>query len=148
MTGDLSRIPTVLLFWTVVPGGFPMVTIRRVAAATVIGVMVLAGAACGGDDDEANVELRGEVAGQFQDVLRIDGEQADCLAAQMIGIYGPEEMQQFVDNPDTYVPAREVSPEVTQKALEDCGISPMELVREGNLEGDTGQMPTEDTVEP
>jgi hypothetical protein len=125
-----------------------MVMFRRMAAATVIGALVLAGAACGSDDDAANAELRGEVADQFQTVLTLDDEQADCVADQMIGIYGADEMQKFADDPDNYVPAQEASPEVTQKALEDCGINPMELVRDRNLEVDPGQMQPEDTIQP
>lgn len=126
-----------------------MVTMRRLAAATLIGSVALISASCSsGDDTAAADELRGKVAGQFQTVLDIDNEQADCVAGEMIDIYGSDEMQQFVDDPDNYAPAEEASPEVTQKALEDCGIDPMELVRDRSLEGDTGEIPAEGSPEP
>lgn len=123
-----------------------MVTVRRMAAMAVIGVLALAGVACGSDSDEtASPELRQDVAAQFKVVLPLDDEQADCFAGAMLTIYGPDEMQQFVDDPDNYMPAEEASPEVTQKALEDCGIDAMELVQDRNIEGDAGDINMGDT---
>lgn len=122
-----------------------MVTVRRTTAAVLIGVLALAGVACGSDDAEtASPELLQSVADQFKVVLPLDDEQADCFAAQMVDIYGPDEMQQFVDDPENYSPDEEASPEVTQKALEDCGIDAMELVQDRNVQGDTGDIDTGD----
>ncbi len=121
-----------------------MVTVRRMAAVAVIGVLVVAGVACSNDDSDAgSPELRDAVAAQFKIVLPLDDEQADCFAGEMIGIYGPDEMQQFVDDPEGYTPAEEASPEVTQKALEDCGIDAMELIQDRQLQGDAGEIELE-----
>jgi len=122
-----------------------MVTVRRTTAAVLIGVLVMAGVACGSDDAESgSPELLQNVADQFKVLLPLDDEQATCFAAQMVDIYGPDEMQQFVDDPENYSPAEEASPEVTQKALEDCGIDAMELVQDRNVQGDTGDINTGD----
>lgn len=110
-----------------------------------IGTLVMAGVACGDEDNVAgSPELRGAVAEQFKIVLPLDDEQADCFAGKMVEIYGPDEMQQFVDDPENYAPAEEASPEVTQQALEDCGIDAMELVQDRNIQGDTGDINTGD----
>jgi hypothetical protein len=106
---------------------------RPVMFATVVLAAVVL-SACGGSGTDP--ELKAKVADQFQVLLPLDDTQADCMADQMLNIYGDDEMTRFVNDPDNFTPTEEASSEITAKALEDCGINPFELVQERQV-GDT-----------
>jgi hypothetical protein len=112
-----------------------MTTVQRMTAVVAVGVLALVGVACGGDDT-GSPELRQAVAAELQQAISLDAQQADCFAGEMIGIYGADEMQQFVDDPENYAPAEEASPESTQNALDNCGISVMQLLEENGMQGE------------
>lgn len=105
----------------------PAMFAAAVAATVVLG-------ACGGSGTDP--ELAAKVADQFQVLLPLDDAQADCMAGQMLDIYGADEMTRFVNDPDNFTPTEEASSEITAKALEDCGINPFELVQDRQV-GDT-----------
>ena len=99
--------------------------VNRLAVLGMVGVLGVGGVACGGGDDGA---LQASVAIQFRSILPLDEPQSDCLAGQLIEIYGTEEMQRFVDDPETYEPTDDASSDATLTALRDCGIDPVALV--------------------
>lgn len=108
------------------PRGVRLVGVVAVAVALVLGV---GGCGSGGDS-----ELAAAVGEEFKQILPLDDEQASCIGTEMVGLYGTEEMQRFVDDPETFLPTEEASVEDTAKALDTCGIEPISLVRDTTLD--------------
>jgi hypothetical protein len=102
-------------------------------------VAALVATGCGGDS-----ELRAEVAASLEGELPVDETQADCVARELIGLYGEAEMRSFLDDPDGYVPAVEVDERERAAVLERCEVSVFELIDagpdivDGPPGGDTG----------
>ena len=91
-------------------------------------VLLLAGAglaACGdgGEDDS----LQQAMAQQFRIVVGLNDEDSYCYAGELLDYYGQEEMQRFVDDPDTFQPSTPTDQAVLLEALESCGIDPRTL---------------------
>ena len=129
-----------------------MTRMRRMMAIGMVAGLALVGAACGGDDGASS--LQGQVATEFTKILPLDGEQSNCLAGKMIEVYGADEMQRFVDDPQNFVPTDEASSETTVQALSDCGIDPVSLVEDrvqtegGEIELEPIEDPTSTTAAP
>lgn len=102
----------------------------RLGAVGLAAVLVLSAAGCGGTNDE----LAGQVATEFQSLLPVTDEQAQCLGREMVNLYGEDEMQRFVDDPEGFLPTEEASAEDTAAVLDTCEIDPVELVRDTTLD--------------
>ena len=129
-----------------------MTRMRRMVAVGLVAGVALVATACGGDDNSSS--LQGQVAAEFTKILPLDGEQSNCLAGRMIEVYGTDEMQRFVDDPENFVPTDEASSETTVQALSDCGIDPVSLVEDrvptegGEIELEPIEDPTSTTAAP
>lgn len=99
---------------------------RRLLATAAVLLLAGAGlAACGdgGEDDS----LQQAMAQQFRIVVGLNDEDSYCYAGELLDYYGQEEMQRFVDDPDTFQPSTPTDQAVLLEALETCGIDPRTL---------------------
>jgi hypothetical protein len=108
------------------PRGLRLMGVVAVAVA-----LVLAVGGCGSGGDS---ELAAAVGEEFKQILPLDDEQASCIGTEMVDLYGAEEMQRFVDEPETFLPTEEASVEDTANVLDTCGIEPLSLVRDTTLD--------------
>lgn len=108
------------------PQGVRLVWVVAVAVALLVAV---GGCGSGGDS-----ELAAAVGEEFKRILPLDDEQASCMGTEMVDLYGAEEMQRFVDDPETFLPTEEASVEDTANVLDTCGVEPISLVRDTTLD--------------
>jgi hypothetical protein len=104
--------------------------VRRLVAGAVAAVGLL-GAALVVSGCASNGELRAEVAESLQQYLPVDETQADCVAGELIGLYGEGEMRNYLNDPVGYVPDVEVDERERAGVLERCEVSVFELIEAG-----------------
>lgn len=99
--------------------------IRTLCAAVGLALVVPVLAGCGSSEPED--ALQQAMAEQFSITVGIRGEDAYCYAGQLLDYYGADEMQRFVDDPETFRPSTPTDQAVLLEALDACGIDPREL---------------------
>ena len=114
---------------------------RLVAVAAVLGVgAVLGGCGSSGEEDP----LQRAMAEQFSVVADLGSDDAYCYAGELLGYFGTEEMQRFVDNPGEFQPSTPADQAVLLDALRRCGIDPAALQPGGESATELELEPVED----
>lgn len=100
---------------------------RQRIVSLVVGLALASGVvtACGGGGGDD--PLQRAMAGEFTQRVGLSDDEAYCYAGELVEYYGAEEMQRFVDDPDTFEPSQPTDQAALLAALETCGIDPVQL---------------------